>query len=334
MKSIKKILLPSVVLALVSSAPFTVNAKAQDSPVGESSWAGKLTTRDALRPDAVGQMIADAKYKAKLLGRCRVEDLDQQPFGEKFKFDRPLEWDSKLVEQLRESATDNNIRCKLFLGTWCGDTQREVPKLLRLFETIQWPMENLEMHAVDYVAGHYKMDPAGQARKHRVHRVPTLIVMRGDQTIGRIVETPTTSWEMDLAQILAGLPSDSRYPVADLVFRWVQDDDEALKSVPAEPVETSEAKPPVDSEPFQKTVDALRSRSRGPTELSTLVRVLLERGDTRSALRVANINIRLHPAEPRVIASLATAAFRAGYRDTALAQCKRAIRMRPQEERY
>ncbi|MEM9826760.1 MAG: hypothetical protein AAF958_09235, partial [Planctomycetota bacterium] len=47
-----------------------------------------------------------------------------------------------------------------------------------------------------------------------------------------------------------------------------------------------------------------------------------------------NINIRLHPAEPRVIASLATAAFRAGYRDTALAQCKRAIRMRPQEERY
>lgn len=107
--------------------------------------------------------------------------------------------DSDYVEKLKKSTT--GVKVIVFFGTWCSDSQREVPRFLKIMELAQNPGITVKLFGLD----RSKRDEGGLAESYQVEFVPTFVVLHNEQEIGRIVETPIMSLEQDLVEILAPL---------------------------------------------------------------------------------------------------------------------------------
>jgi thiol-disulfide isomerase/thioredoxin len=101
------------------------------------------------------------------------------------------------LDKLKTLTTD--VQILIFLGTWCPDSQREVPRFLKIMELVQNSHLTFKLFGLD----RSKRDADGLAEKYQIEFVPTFVVLQDDEEIGRIVETPIVSIEQDLVEILA-----------------------------------------------------------------------------------------------------------------------------------
>lgn len=104
--------------------------------------------------------------------------------------------DSKAIEPLKDITTPTEI--VVIIGTWCPDCHRETPRFIRIIEQLNNPNISVSYIGVD----RSKADPQGLAANYEFTRIPTFIVKQQDREIGRIVERPTVSLEVDLANVL------------------------------------------------------------------------------------------------------------------------------------
>lgn len=89
----------------------------------------------------------------------------------------------------------------IFLGTWCGDSRREVPRFWRGLDEAGGSVP----FKVTYVTvDRQKKEPAGPVTENGVQYLPTFIVRRGGHEVGRIVETAPNGIEHDLLALLTG----------------------------------------------------------------------------------------------------------------------------------
>lgn len=100
------------------------------------------------------------------------------------------------LAKLKTITTD--IQIIVFLGTWCSDSRREVPRFLKVMEQVQNSHIQYQLLGVDRT----KRDAGGLAEKHQIEFVPTFVVLYENNELGRIVETPMVSLEQDLVEIL------------------------------------------------------------------------------------------------------------------------------------
>lgn len=131
-----------------------------------------------------------------LTGRVSRAEVEAAPGWEKLKAEDYTP-DESLVDEIRENAGE--VEVLLFLGTWCGDSKREVPHFFKLMDLAGISESQVEIIALD----RSKIDDEGLAEKWEVMYVPTFIFIENDIEIGRIVESPTESLEADLADILS-----------------------------------------------------------------------------------------------------------------------------------
>jgi thiol-disulfide isomerase/thioredoxin len=99
---------------------------------------------------------------------------------------------------------------EVFLGTWCGDSRREVPRMEKIFSEMGIDMSNVLIVTLD----RDKISPNGEQEGKDIRYVPTLIVNKDNQEIGRIVESPsseTATLESDLFEISLGIPPVPNY---------------------------------------------------------------------------------------------------------------------------
>ena len=85
----------------------------------------------------------------------------------------------------------------VFFGTWCHDSEREVPRLLKLLRTAGLSEEKLMLIGLDY----RKREPEGRAAQFDVQYTPTAIFLRQGVEVGRIVERPDTTLQEAIKQI-------------------------------------------------------------------------------------------------------------------------------------
>ncbi len=84
------------------------------------------------------------------------------------------------------------------MGTWCDDSQNLVPKLAKVLSASGFPMERFAMFGVDRA----KETGGIESKVYAVKRVPTIVVFKNNNEVGRIVESVNRSVELDLAQIV------------------------------------------------------------------------------------------------------------------------------------
>lgn len=93
-----------------------------------------------------------------------------------------------------------DVKVKVFMGTWCEDSQREVPQFYKIIDELQFDERNIELIMVD----EEKETPQHLEDGFNITNVPTFIFYKDDKELNRIVEFPVTTLEKDMLHILAG----------------------------------------------------------------------------------------------------------------------------------
>ncbi len=106
----------------------------------------------------------------------------------------------------------NQYKILIFMGTWCGDSKREVPRFIKILEAADFSMKNLKIVAVDRRKEMYKKSPTGEEWGLQIKRVPTFIFYKDGKESNRIIESPITSLEEDMKSIVLGSEYTPNYP--------------------------------------------------------------------------------------------------------------------------
>ncbi|MFL6291415.1 MAG: TlpA family protein disulfide reductase [Thermoanaerobaculia bacterium] len=89
----------------------------------------------------------------------------------------------------------------IFLGTWCGDSRREVPRFWKALDLAGSDVP----FAIHYIGvDRQKKEPAAPVTNNDIRYVPTFLVHREGREVGRIVEESPHGIEKDLLALLTG----------------------------------------------------------------------------------------------------------------------------------
>ncbi|WOH37448.1 thioredoxin family protein [Thalassotalea fonticola] len=89
------------------------------------------------------------------------------------------------------AAIADKVTVDVFFGTWCHDSEREVPRLLKSLKNNQLKVSLIALDGK-------KSDPAGLAQQSGIKYTPTFIIYAGGVEIGRIIERPKQSLAEDI----------------------------------------------------------------------------------------------------------------------------------------
>jgi hypothetical protein len=106
------------------------------------------------------------------------------------------EVDSAIVDEFKDYLRETDIT--IVLGTWCGDSRRELPPFLKILEYAGYPEDRITMISVDRKRQAEDIDIEAMDIRY----VPTFIFYIDDEEIGRIIESPKETLEIDMAEIL------------------------------------------------------------------------------------------------------------------------------------
>ena len=91
------------------------------------------------------------------------------------------------------------LEVKVFWGDWCKDSKKHVPGFIKSLEFA----ENKNIQVVYINLDRQKKEPAEAIAGWDIQRIPTFIVISNGKEVGRVVETPKTTIEQDIAEILS-----------------------------------------------------------------------------------------------------------------------------------
>ncbi len=150
--------------------------------------------------------ISNQMLKSKIESRDGIEMLYGKVNRDQLFFDFP-EWKNEYnsyttykqgIDSLN-SLFSPDYKIDIFLGTWCDDSKREVPRVLKILDQMKIVQETkISIFAVD----RKKKLENGFAEQNNINRVATFIFRNSEQEIGRIVEYPVKSLESDMINIL------------------------------------------------------------------------------------------------------------------------------------
>jgi len=108
--------------------------------------------------------------------------------------------DSTIVKTL--SVQHPDLKIEIFMGTWCSDSRREVPRFFKTVDKSKFVQNNqIKIWAVD----RNKSLNSGLTDERGITSVSTFIFYRNDKEIGRIIEMPENeNIEMDILLIIKG----------------------------------------------------------------------------------------------------------------------------------
>ena len=91
-----------------------------------------------------------------------------------------------------------DLKVKILFGTWCHDSEREVPRMLKLLAASGVKEDNISLISLDI----RKEEPEGRAKALAVRFTPTFIFFSDDAELGRIIERPVESLQADIAEMV------------------------------------------------------------------------------------------------------------------------------------
>lgn len=113
--------------------------------------------------------------------------------------------DTETIEKLKPIINDYTI--KGFMGTWCGDSKRNVPRFYKILEETGFDESYFELVTV----GRNKKTPDNLQEGFDLLRVPTFIFYKNGEEVGRFVERPRETMEKDILKIVSGQPYKHSY---------------------------------------------------------------------------------------------------------------------------
>ena len=91
-----------------------------------------------------------------------------------------------------------NIKIKIIGATWCSDSREQIPRFYKLLDYLDFPEESVGLIFVN----RNKVGLADEVTGLGIELVPTFVFYKNDSELGRIIETPYESLELDMLIIL------------------------------------------------------------------------------------------------------------------------------------
>lgn len=147
-----------------------------------------------------GQEAAEKQAEAKMLvGTVERAELNKEPYKTWFTEEyEAYKLNTEVLEPLTKLIADYEI--EIFMGTWCGDSRREVPRFYKILDYLEYPPDKVTLVALDRA----KTSLGHEEKGMNIHHVPAFILFLDQVEFGRIIESPVKTLEQDLAAILLG----------------------------------------------------------------------------------------------------------------------------------
>ncbi|WP_299104924.1 thioredoxin family protein [uncultured Winogradskyella sp.] len=220
---------------------------------------------------------------------------------------------SELINTI--SSELKNYTITLFMGTWCGDSKQEVPKLYKVLEACHFPMDQLTVIAVSRKLDMYKQSPQHEEAGLNIHRVPTIIFYKYGKEVNRIVEHPIETFEEDIQNIITTNDYKSNYQIVTAV-------DNILKKKGVKGLKRKQ----------KKLLKTFKDEVPNMYGLNTYGYILYGTDRIEDAIAVYKLNTMLFPEQVRTFINLANTLGTSGKTEDAIKVLEDAIKLHPDNE--
>jgi tetratricopeptide (TPR) repeat protein len=254
----------------------------------------------------------DSRGNPMLIGACSRTALNKAPYNEWYaKNYAAYQSDSTTLAQIKPLLRKKNIT--IFLGSWCGDSKREVPRMLKLLDDCGVKAEQVRLIFVSNHDSVYKQSPQHEESGLNIFRVPTFIITENGKEINRIIESPVATLEKDLLAICRKENYEPHYRGAQqLLSRLAQ-------------------QTPGNNQ-LEKMAEAVKPLLQHAGELNSVGYVFLAAKNYEKAIAVFKINTILYPQDANIWDSLAEGLLKSGDKTGAAAAYRKVLELQPANE--
>jgi len=256
----------------------------------------------------------DSKGNKILLGENSKEKLQQEPYGTWFnKNYTDYKLDTTSCELLKSRLADKKF--VIFMGTWCGDSRREVPRMFRILDYCGVKPSHIKLIMLSNQDSVYKQSPAHEELGMEIHRVPDLIVFEKKKETGRIIESPVVSIEKDLLAIASNEKYTPNYQAVSLLIDFIN----INKTTDIE-------------KKISELSATIRPFSKSANELNTYGYVKMAAKEMDKAEVAFRVNAVLYPGDANVFDSLGDFYLKTGRFSLAKTNFQKALQIDPSNE--
>ena len=246
-----------------------------------------------------------------LAGHCSGSVFKQYPQKEWFDISYgSYQPDTSILPALQPLLHNKII--EIFLGSWCGDSKREVPRMLKILGAASFDTTNLRLIFVDNSTKNYKQSPQREEKGKSVFRVPTFIVYDNNRETGRIIESPVESLEKDLLRILK---KDNYIPAYKAVSYWQKN--------------IKHAQQQLTDATLKIIADTIKPLCRHMGEFNAYGYILLAQKQYEEALNIFRLNTILYPADAGTFDSLGESYYVTGNMKAAKLNYQKVLELKP-----
>ena len=171
--------------------------------INDTSKADEIKPEEVLvKPDIEDEY----EDQTMLIGKFTKEDLQKGPharwFNNGYTNFNPSD---EAIETIKNNISEYELM--VFMGTWCVDSRREIPKLFKILDEAGYDLSKLTIIGVD----RNKVTPEKTEADWDIDWVPTLIFMKDGKEVNRFVEYSRNSIEEDIANIVTGQEYKNSY---------------------------------------------------------------------------------------------------------------------------
>lgn len=272
-----------------------------------------LSAKIVLGLFCVPLLLFARKPQSDLLGICSISALQKEPYASWYaKNFTEYNSNEEILQGLRKMDL-SRIKIKILFGTWCGDSRREVPHMIKVLKQMSFDEKNLELIGVDDSTETYKQSPQHQEAGLEIYRVPTFIIYEKEKEINRIVEFPVESLERDLLHILEKKKYIPNYFSYSYILQWLKDGLLSDENVSARGLAMQ-----------------IQSFVQHESELNACGYVLMACQQLKEAIKIFRINANLFPESSNCFDSLGEAYAKMGQTEKAIQSYETAVKIDPE----
>lgn len=137
-----------------------------------------------------------------VVGEISLEEFKETVHATWFnRYYKAYQPNEKTVEKLSQLIGEREIEVEAYFGTWCPDSRRELPRLIKLLDLSGWDTNQIKLVGVN------RSKEIPNASKEEVERIqlkmiPTFIILENGIEINRFVEYAIETMEKDILRIL------------------------------------------------------------------------------------------------------------------------------------
>lgn len=135
-----------------------------------------------------------------LIGYIQKSDFEAEGFKKWFEPNyNEYQPNEKIIKKIKKNL--KNVTIMSFVGTWCHDSKRVLPRLYKILDLVDFDFSN---NAKMIGISRGKKTPDNLQEGYAIKHTPTIIFFKNGKEIGRFVEHARQTLEKDILKILKG----------------------------------------------------------------------------------------------------------------------------------